>query len=349
MRAFGLSLALLCAIQLSSLFNPAFAKKAACPVAAPFDLLGGLAEIGCTIGLYAPFIAAETGLEALMPSIASGEAHNGHLHFPFHLEKEPGFLHTRNPNESYGTLELWWALKTAGWKIALQHPGGFEFVVGDISKEQGGKLKPHHSHQHGRDVDLRLFQHGFEQVDETGAYPYVYPGAENIDFEREWALLEHFYDTRLAAVVLMDKKLQKMIYNAMKDRVPAEKLSAVLSYTKGKSEGSGLVKHAKGHYNHIHVRFHASLSRLLGLLWDDEALSKLEREMEIRRYGRFEITIQSGDILGSLARKHHVTVDDLLKWNHLTEKSILHPGQKLFIYQRIQNDGEMPAGEGSTP
>lgn len=326
-------------------FDPAVASPASCPTAAPFDVLGGLAEIACTIGHDAPYIAVESGLEDWLLPIASGQHGNGHIHFAAHVEKEPGILYTRNPNESYGTLELWWGLKSSAWRISQQYPGGFELVIGDASRERGGKLNPHLTHQNGRDVDVRLFQKGFPQIDETGAYPYVTPGAQNIDFDRLWAFIEGFYDAGTVKVILMDWKLQKLLYNHVKNTCPPEKLAAILSHPYAKSRESSLVRHAKNHYSHIHLRFHSTLSRLLGLLWTDKELTDLERELDLRRYGRFEIVIEPGDILGSLAIKHHVSVNDLLRWNHLTERSILHPGQKLSIYKRLPKEEQILPGQ----
>lgn len=307
----------------------------ACPVVSPIDLLGGFAEIACVTLRDLPEIAVEAGLENLMPSIARGEGHAGNLHFAWHLDKQPGTLHTRNPNESYATMELWLALKLAALKIKIEHPGGFELVVGDISREHGGKLKPHFSHQHGRDVDLRFFQRGFEQIDEEGHYPYVTPGLENIDTERLWAFLEALYDSQLVSVVLMDSRIQKILYDAVKSTVPPERLDAILSYPKGKSRNSSMVRHAKNHYSHCHVRVHAQFSRLLSLFWSEAKLQEWDRKLDLTRYGRFAVFVASGDTLGSIALKNKVTVEQLMEWNHLSKRSILHPGQKLWISKRL--------------
>ena len=43
-------------------------------------------------------------------------------------------------------------------------------------------------------------------------------------------------------------------------------------------------------------------------------------------------TVKKGESLGSIARKHHCTVANLKKWNHLKRETI-RPGQKLTIYR----------------
>jgi hypothetical protein len=42
-------------------------------------------------------------------------------------------------------------------------------------------------------------------------------------------------------------------------------------------------------------------------------------------------TVQSGDTLYSIARKHGVTVDDLQSWNNIPDKSQIKVGQKIVI------------------
>lgn len=47
--------------------------------------------------------------------------------------------------------------------------------------------------------------------------------------------------------------------------------------------------------------------------------------------GRFRYTVRSGDSLWTIARRHGVSVRDLMQWNGLREGSILRPGQELVI------------------
>ena len=50
-----------------------------------------------------------------------------------------------------------------------------------------------------------------------------------------------------------------------------------------------------------------------------------------RRGEASTITVKSGDSLWTLAKAHKVSVANLRRWNKLSEKSQLKPGQKLFI------------------
>jgi LysM repeat protein len=46
----------------------------------------------------------------------------------------------------------------------------------------------------------------------------------------------------------------------------------------------------------------------------------------------FVHVVKKGESLGSIARKYHVTVAKLKKWNHL-KRDTLHVGQRLTIYR----------------
>lgn len=47
--------------------------------------------------------------------------------------------------------------------------------------------------------------------------------------------------------------------------------------------------------------------------------------------GTFKYTVQRGDSLWSIARKHKVKLQDLLSWNDLTTNTVLQPGQNITI------------------
>ena len=45
--------------------------------------------------------------------------------------------------------------------------------------------------------------------------------------------------------------------------------------------------------------------------------------------------MRSSDSLYLIARKFNVSVDDLLRWNNLSRKSYLQPGQSLVVHVDI--------------
>ena len=57
---------------------------------------------------------------------------------------------------------------------------------------------------------------------------------------------------------------------------------------------------------------------------------------------RFTYIVRRGDSLWTIARRHRVTVAKLVRWNGISSRSILRPGQKLAIWKGA------PAGTGSS-
>ncbi|MCF6263179.1 MAG: LysM peptidoglycan-binding domain-containing protein [Xanthomonadales bacterium] len=50
-----------------------------------------------------------------------------------------------------------------------------------------------------------------------------------------------------------------------------------------------------------------------------------------QKSGKTQYTVRSGDSLWKIAKKHRIKIDDIKRWNNLSGKSILRPGQKLTL------------------
>ncbi len=101
-------------------------------------------------------------------SVSVGRASRGHLRHPS-LLPETGVVHYRSGDERfrYGTDEMVAALEGAAKHVAETLPGSF-LTVGDISREHGGRFRPHRSHTAGRDVDIAFYMN---DADGNPAYP----------------------------------------------------------------------------------------------------------------------------------------------------------------------------------
>jgi membrane-bound lytic murein transglycosylase D len=79
-------------------------------------------------------------------------------------------------------------------------------------------------------------------------------------------------------------------------------------------------------------------------------MEMLARNTEGTTYGRDRIVyrVKSGDVLGSIALRHRVTVNDLKKWNNLYSNTI-RVGQQLTIWIRPPAPGTVVATASATP
>jgi LysM repeat protein len=131
-------------------------------------------------------------------------------------------------------------------------PGGPKLRIGDISKDGGGPMSGHLSHQEGRDVDIGLILQGelADHLHFSGA------SADNIDLGRTWTLIEEFIATGEVRFIFLDYEMQRLLYEHAKQiGVPKSTLDEYFQYPRGVGRNHGLIRHWRGHRNHIHVRF----------------------------------------------------------------------------------------------
>jgi penicillin-insensitive murein endopeptidase len=152
---------------------------------------------------------------------------------------------------AWGTDEMVAWLQWAAAQVATQFPGSAPLVVGALSAEQGGFIRPHKSHQSGRDVDL-----GYFHTVRSQARRFELTTASNIDAEKTWALIEALLVTGEVSFVFMDYDIQAVIYDALIDEGwPEQALEPIFQYPSPVNVAKGLIRHAKGHADHFHVRF----------------------------------------------------------------------------------------------
>ena len=133
----------------------------------------------------------------------------------------------------------------------FRHDTGFEHpvVVGSISKRNGRRLPPHVSHQSGRYVDIRLPL--LLHVPPTDS-----PNPDEVDWYATWALIKALGETEAVTVIFLEAELHRRVYEAA--RTMGERRDALADYLvfpQWRAKADPLVRHAKGHDEHIHVRF----------------------------------------------------------------------------------------------
>lgn len=117
---------------------------------------------------------------------------------------------------------------------------GFDdpITIGAMSRRTGRRLRPHKSHQSGRDIDVRL-----------PAMPFVDGHSlesHEVDWHATYALIEAFVRTGDVGVIFLERKFWRRVRSAGQ-RLGADdaRIEHVISH----------LKHERGHTGHIHVRF----------------------------------------------------------------------------------------------
>jgi penicillin-insensitive murein endopeptidase len=157
----------------------------------------------------------------------------------------------------FGTAETIEAIETAVAKVHEIFPDSPPLVVGDISDEDGGRLKRHQSHQGGRDVDLGFFLKG------GLAKQFVNGTVSNLDLARNWALIRALVTCTDVETILLDIRIQRLLYkHALAVGEDRAWLDRVFHFAKGSK--SAIVEHVRNHRNHYHVRFYNPIAQELG-------------------------------------------------------------------------------------
>lgn len=179
-----------------------------------------------------------------------GKPSRGRLFNGRFLQKEGnGFIHTGKG--SYGTDETISCLIYSIGKVREKYPDSVAVVIGSLSKVNGGKIKPHKSHQNGRDVDIGYYYKGnkpLKHLQKMRAY--------EVDVEKTWTLIENLLQTGWVEYIFMNYKFQKLFYDYVKNLGYDEKtLKKIFQYPRGRKTGAGIIRHEHGHLAHFHVRF----------------------------------------------------------------------------------------------
>lgn len=193
------------------------------------------------LALLAPLPAGHSGRSVGTPT-------RGRLLGGVQLPEQSALYTVRNPEHSFGT-----SLTVATLQSALadfRRDTGFEreLVVCDMSRQGGGRFRPHRSHTSGRDVDIRLpLRRGVPD----GTIPRA---ASLVDWDAAWALVKSLVDTGQVRYVFLARQRQRPLYEAARRAgETAESLEALMQYPRRSL--AAVVRHSVGHIKHIHVRF----------------------------------------------------------------------------------------------
>jgi LysM repeat protein len=150
--------------------------------------------------------------------------------------------------------EMWASSRTVATLIEaftrLRVDSGYdgEVYIGSISRRRGGKFHPHISHRTGLDIDIRL-----------PLLPTVpletYPTPDAVDWPALWELVEALIETGEVSVIFFDQRLQEHLYWAARlDGQTPEELAPVIQWPRKDRPWEAIVRHARNHKGHIHVR-----------------------------------------------------------------------------------------------
>lgn len=216
-----------------------------------------------------------------------------------------------DPGHAWGTRETVDYLERSIHKVHEQFPGASKLYIGHISAKKGGHLSPHVSHQSGRDVDISYYLL-------NGRAGFVRATAENLDMPKTWAFVRALITETDVEMILIDTSIQRLLSeHASKIGEDPGWLDSIFQ-TRNKHPRP-LVRHAKGHANHIHIRFYNPVAQEIGR----RAHSLLAKAGHVKTTTSYVLhKAKSGDTLGSLARRYGTSVVAIQQANGLKSNAI---------------------------
>lgn len=215
-----------------------------------------------------------------------------------------------SPGTAWGTTETLGYLTAALKKVHEAAPDAPALYLGDISAEHGGPLAPHVSHQSGRDVDIGYFYVKSERWYRRGT-------ATNLDIAKNWAFVRALVTETDVELILIDISIQTLL------RDYAVSHGEDARWVKGIFGGDGadrpLVRHARGHATHLHVRFYNPVAqetarRSYAALVARGIVPPVQSFLSHRA--------KRGDTLGKISKKYGVSVPALRRANRLKNNKI---------------------------
>ncbi|MFH1873594.1 MAG: penicillin-insensitive murein endopeptidase [Pseudomonadota bacterium] len=229
-----------------------------------------------------------------------------------------------DPNESWGTQETIDFVIASINKVYEQYPGASPIEIGDISVRNGGSFGSHKSHQAGRDVDF-----GWYYKNINGHW-WKRATKNNLDLARTWALIRALFEESDVELILIDRSIQKLLYQyAMGIGEDPKWLKTVFQYPVT-NRGQGIIRHAKGHATHMHVRFYNLQAQEMGRrTYPYLVKNNIIKLPQTYVYHR----VRNGETLGHLASRYRTTVATIKQVNGL-KTNLIRVGHKYKIPQK---------------
>lgn len=185
-----------------------------------------------------------------------GEPNRGRLRFGELLPLAQKYV-VLHRHRSFGTYYAVSEIKRVFDTFAQAFPLADPVMIGDLSYRTGRRIRPHLSHQTGRDVDIT-----YPRLTPPPNYDrFHHISRRNLDARQTLWLVREFINSGMVEYIFMDRWVQRQVYaEAQRQGAPQEWLDEVFEYPGW--GGKALVRRARGHDDHMHIRFFCQESDL---------------------------------------------------------------------------------------
>jgi len=218
-----------------------------------------------------------------------------------------------DPGATWATQETIDYLITAIEAVHARFPDTQKLRIGHISAKKGGHLKPHKSHQSGRDVDTSYYYKKNRRF-----RWYRRANAGNLDRARTWAFVRALITDTDVEMILINSSVQKLLKeHALSIGEDPKWLDSVFQV--GSRGHYPLIRHVRGHDTHIHIRYFNPVAQELGRR---AYVTLVKRKIITPRHNLKRYKVRKGDLLGRLATRFGTTVRAIQQANGLRSTHI---------------------------
>lgn len=182
------------------------------------------------------------------PPVSLGVSNRGRLYYGVPLPAGP-YWQIRNPARVWGTEVAVDAIMRGFTHVGTLYPDTAPVHIGDLSNRLGGRMRPHKSHQSGRDVDGAFYNRVQPELT-TERFHDVYPST--LDVARQWSLFRYWIENDDVEMIFVERRLIAALY-LHAQRIGTD--AALLRRAFGSDGRRGILSHEPGHRNHFHARF----------------------------------------------------------------------------------------------
>ncbi len=191
--------------------------------------------------------------------VNNGRLENGVNMLKYEQEHSPSGFHIIRPQRltHFATNELAYLISQMG-KLTQQEIPGYVLSVGDISREKGGKLGSHKSHQNGLDADIAFYFNNKSFQGYFASAVAVDKPHANWMIPQQWKLFKSAVQTQLVDRIFIHKVLKKALCNM-----------AIENGELQKGQNSGVAYETlrrlipdADHNNHFHIRVKCSSAQV---------------------------------------------------------------------------------------
>lgn len=269
---------------------------------------------------------------ASLGSMSFGTATRGGLLNAVYLPKDERWISV-DPVHAWGTAETIEFLTTAIDAVHREFSDSHPLFIGDLSRQRGGHLRPHLSHQSGKDVDVSYFY-------TRNPKWYARATASNLDRRRTWALVRALIARTDVQFIFIDRRVQRLL------RSYAEAIGENRGWLESVFDGlpgePAIIRHEPGHDTHLHVRFFNPIAEETAR----RCYKALVRHKKLPPM-RYNIAhkVKRGETLSHLAKRYGTTVAVLMRANGL-KRSVIRANKTYFI---PRNGSAGPAAPQEVP